>query len=142
MKKIVTTMLALGLLGCSGSTAPEVDEPLQSILNAPQELTLAWGDEKPVGGSVLKVSFAQVLEDSRCPIDVVCVWAGNAVVELGIRMGMGPTFPLQINSTLEPRFADWNGVRVSLLDVLPQPRANDPPRKEAYTVRVRVERIQ
>jgi hypothetical protein len=128
-------------MGCDGGTAPEIDDRMESVLNAPQELTLQYGEEKPVGGSVLKVSFAQVLEDSRCPVDVVCVWAGNAVVELGIRMGMGPTVPLRINSTQEPRFADWNGVRVTLLELLPEPRAGDPPRPESYSVRVRLERV-
>ena len=126
--------------GCGGSTAPELDDPMETVLDAPQELTLQYGEEKSVGGSVLMVSFGQVLGDSRCPVDVVCVWAGNAEVELGIRMGMGPTVPLRVNTTLEPRFADWSGVRVTLLEVLPQPRAGDPPRPEDYSVRVRLER--
>jgi hypothetical protein len=134
-------LIVIGLAGCGSSTGPEVDERLLDVLSAPQELTLAYGEERSVGGSVLMVSFARVVEDSRCPVDVVCVWAGNALVELGIRMGMGPTFPLQMSTTLEPRFADWNDIRVTLLELLPQPRAGDPPRPEGYTVRVRLERI-
>ncbi len=134
-------LMAVGSVGCGSSTGPEVNDRLEGILDAPQELTLAYGEEKSVGGSVLMVSFARVVEDSRCPEDVVCVWEGNALVELGIRMGMGPTFPLQLNTALEPRLTDWNGVRVTLLEVLPQPRADDPPRPEGYTVRIRLERI-
>ncbi|MFH1764671.1 MAG: hypothetical protein ABIF09_10810 [Gemmatimonadota bacterium] len=43
-------------------------------------------------GSVLRFSFGEVLEDSRCPVDVTCVWAGNAKVVIGIAAGMGPSF--------------------------------------------------
>ena len=136
------TWVAMAILaaGCGGSsTGPEVDEHLQGVLTAPQELTLAYGEERSVGGSVLMVSFVRVVEDSRCPVDVVCVWEGNAQIELGIRMGMGPTFPLQMNTTLAPRFTDWNDIRVTLLELLPQPRADDPPRPEGYTARIRLE---
>jgi hypothetical protein len=141
MKGILWTALAVPVIGCGSSTGLELDEPLQTVLNAPREVILGYGEEKSVGGSVLSVAFVRVVEDSRCPVDVVCVWAGNAVVELGIRMGMGPTSPLQVNTTLEPRFADWNDVRVTILELLPQPREGDPPRPEGYTVKIRLERI-
>jgi hypothetical protein len=141
MKGIIWMALAVSVAGCSSNTGPEIDERLEGVLGAPQELTLTYGEEQSVGGSVLAVSFTRVVEDSRCPVDVVCVWAGNALVELGIRVGMGPTFPLQLNTTLEPRFSDWNGIRVTLVELLPQPREGDPPRPEGYTVRIRLEEI-
>lgn len=139
MRGLVWMAMGIALLGCDGNTGPVIDEPFEGIITAPQELTLAYGEEKSVGGSVLAVSFARVVEDSRCPVDVVCVWAGNALVELGIRVGMGPTFPLQLNTTLEPRSTDWNGIQVTLIELLPQPREGDPPRPESYTVRIRLE---
>ncbi len=30
------------------------------------------------------ISFDEVVEDSRCPANVVCVWAGEAVIELTV----------------------------------------------------------
>jgi hypothetical protein len=138
---ILWAALAVPVIGCGSSTGPDLDDPLQTVLSAPQELMLGYGEEKSVGGSVLRVAFVRVVKDSRCPVDVVCVWAGNAAVELGIRMGMDPTFPLQIDTTLEPRFTDWNDVRVTILELLPQPREGDPPRPEGYTVKIRLQRI-
>ena len=44
--------------------------------------------EIPLGGSVelstrgVGISFDRVVEDSRCPADVVCIWAGKATVAL------------------------------------------------------------
>ncbi|MDP2955338.1 MAG: hypothetical protein Q8N53_02865 [Longimicrobiales bacterium] len=128
----------LVLSGCSEATAPGSDRQ-DDVLTAPLELTLRMGEEKAVGGSVLRIAFGQVLEDSRCPVDAMCVWAGNAAVELGIRAGMGPTHPLRLSTTLEPRSTVWNGLRVTLLEVAPAPRAAEPTKPGAYSVRVRVE---
>jgi hypothetical protein len=133
--------LAAFLAACGTSTDLEIDDRNEAVLSAPQEVTLQFGAEVAVGGSVLMVSFARVAEDSRCPVDVTCVWAGNATVEVGIRMGMGPTFPLLLNTTLAPRWVDWNDVRVTLLELLPEPRAGDPPRPEGYTVKLRLENV-
>jgi len=72
-------------------------------------------------------------------MDAVCVWAGNAQVELGIRAGMGPTYALRLNADLEPRSAAWNGIRVSLLEVQPYPQASEPTKIEDYSVKVRLE---
>lgn len=125
-------------LGCSDAVAPGSDRQ-DGVLAAPLEMTLRMGEEKAIGGSVLRLAFGQVLEDSRCPVDAMCVWAGNAAVELGIRAGMGPTYPLKLNTNLEPRSTSWNGIRVTLLDLAPAPRAAEPTKPDAYTVRVRVE---
>ncbi|MGK9369934.1 hypothetical protein ACSSWA_13640 [Melioribacter sp. Ez-97] len=35
----------------------------------------------------LKILFEDVPEDSRCPLGVMCVWAGNAVVRLKVSLG-------------------------------------------------------
>jgi hypothetical protein len=38
----------------------------------------------------IKIQFEEVLEDSRCPLDVQCVWAGQARVKVTIS---GPEMP-------------------------------------------------
>jgi len=134
---VVMAVLAMAA-ACSESTGPE-EQRFDALVTAPMEMTLRAGGEKSVGGSVLRLSFGRVLEDSRCPIDAICVWQGNAAVELGIRAGMGPTVPLRVNTTLEPRSVVWNGIRVTLLEVAPAPKASEPIRPEAYSVKVRVE---
>lgn len=104
-----------------------------------REISIRYGEEVAVSGSVLRVAFEQVLSDSRCPVDVECVWQGNAEVELGIRAGMGPTHPLRLNTALDPRFADWNDVRIRLLELKPAPRSDTRIQLEDYTVRLKLE---
>ena len=38
-----------------------------------------------VGSSSLHVIFQEVSEDSRCPSDVTCIWAGQAVVAVALQ---------------------------------------------------------
>jgi len=130
--------LLIALAACDESTGPEAARQ-DAVLTSSQEMTLRYGEEKPVGQSVMRLSFGQVNEDSRCPIGVVCVWAGNAQVELGIRAGMGPTYPLRLNTNLEPRSTVWSGIRITLLDVQPAPKASEPTKPEDYSVKVKLE---
>jgi len=135
---LAVSILAPGLSGCGSSTGTEGQESL-SLLEQSGEVVVAYGDEVPVGGSVIRVAFGEVRSDSRCPVDAVCVWQGNAEVELGIRAGMGPTHALRMNTNLDPRFADWQGIRVTLLELLPVPSAGVRIEPQEYSVRLRLE---
>ncbi|OGF55208.1 MAG: hypothetical protein A2Z21_03050 [Candidatus Fraserbacteria bacterium RBG_16_55_9] len=80
----------------------------------------------------LSVTFKDVLEDSRCPVDVVCVWAGNAKVTLDVQQTGKATQTLALNSTLDPREAAYEGYRIRFEDLMPQPRSDRPIRREDY----------
>ena len=137
---LVLAVLAGVSLGC-GDPADPAGDVNSSVLEGPIELVIPYGHEVAVNGSVVRLAFGQVLSDSRCPVDVNCVWAGNAEVELGIRAGMGPTIPLRLNTTLDPRSAEQLGLRVTLLELKPAPRAGKTIKPEDYSVRVRVEAL-
>lgn len=134
----VVAMAALA--ACAGNGVESIDERSDSLAALPTEVTLQYGQDRRVDG-MLRLSFSDVLEDSRCPVDVTCVWAGNAKVQVGIGLGTGPTHPLELNSTLEPRAVDWNAVRVTLLAVTPEPVSTESSPLEAYAVRLRLEAV-
>lgn len=62
--------LVLSLSGCAG-TPPEVEASLG------QEFSLSIGQSALITGQDLEIRFEKVVEDSRCPKDVTCVWAGR-----------------------------------------------------------------
>lgn len=140
MMAVVLTGLSLVVvpLGCGSPTDPEGDFS-SALLERASEVVLSYGDEVQVDGSVLRVAFGQVLSDSRCPVDAVCVWQGNAEVEVGIRAGMGPTVPLRLNTTQDPRFVDWHQIRVTLLELIPDPLTDVRLKPEDYSIRLKLE---
>jgi hypothetical protein len=134
--------VAILAMGCGETTGPEVG-PDQAVLPATTEVTVGYGQEIEVPNSTLRLRFNRVVEDSRCPVNalILCVWEGNAVVEIGIAEGTRDLFPLQLNSTLNPRAAQWDGVIVTLEEVLPVPLDVEPIPPEQYSVRVKLEPV-
>ena len=126
------------LSACHGATEPDVDRQ-GAYITGPVELTLVFGETVDVPGTVLSLSLMGVPEDSRCPLDVTCVWEGNAVVEVGLAAGSGPTVPLQMNTSLDPRSVDWGDVRVTVLALEPAPVSETPIPQRDYQATVRLE---
>lgn len=87
----------------------------------------------------LSIRVDAVPEDSRCPSDAVCVWAGNARVSLTLRDGTNSDAS-DVNSTLQPQVVERWGFTVGLVDVRPPRLAGQPVAAEAYVIRLLVER--
>lgn len=72
----------------------------------------------------VSVQFTKVVEDSRCPANVVCVWMGNARVELqfrGLRAVAFPPESLNTNQSVGKQAVTHRYVRVELVNVEPYP---------------------
>ena len=52
-----------------------------------EEFSLKIGESAEIRGEDLEITFLEVLEDSRCPKGVQCVWAGRAVCLVRIKTG-------------------------------------------------------
>jgi len=79
MLRLAAILSCLALAGCGAVPA---QQPPTVELGA--EVTLAPGEGVAVNNARLKVRFVGVSEDSRCPRDVNCVWAGEVKVRLEI----------------------------------------------------------
>lgn len=74
--------------------------------------------DQGASGLDVKVVPVELLEDSRCPIDVTCVWAGRVRVRVQLISGLGTAnqvFELDKPITTEAE-------EVTLVDVRPSPR--------------------
>lgn len=135
--RIATVTLTAWLLGCGTAVnqAPSIN-----LADLPADVTLAVGESRAIGN--VKLQFSAVLSDSRCPSDVVCVWAGNAEIELiaGPTVGYGPSERVTVNTTLEPKFVTARGLTLSVLDLSPTPVSTQPTKN--YRVVLRVDRVR
>ena len=92
------------------------------------EFTLAPGQTAQVEGTGLRVTFESVTTDSRCPVDVTCVWEGDAVVVVSLRPA--PAGPAQHDLHTAGRYpseAQEGDYRVRLVDLAPAPREGRSP---------------
>ena len=133
-----TVLLLLALAGCAGSpagsngvaqNAPPSGPPLSNeariMLDAaegpfqvPGTVAARLGQEVRIGD--VHVRPVAVLEDSRCPIDVDCVWAGRIRVRVAVRGAGEPVMELDRPVPVP------GGERLILVAVAP-PRWSRPP---------------
>jgi Zn finger protein HypA/HybF involved in hydrogenase expression len=97
-----------------------------------QDLTLQIGKQKKVFKNKLTVQFVSVLEDSRCPEGVDCIWAGNAKVQIKVKKTNGAWETLEINSNLKPQSQKIEGYEIKLKSLTPYPKVNVKTKPETY----------
>ncbi len=102
-----------------------------------KDFTLAFGETVFLKGTGLAVTFRAVLEDSRCPVNAYCVWAGNARLELSVARG-DSAVRVVLNTLLDPTAVTVDAHELRLLSLSPQPYAGRtiPPDRYVATLRV------
>jgi hypothetical protein len=115
---------------CGTPTAVELDESFR----------LAIGETALVEEANFALTFRGVQNDSRCPADVQCVWAGNALVELVATRTDSSHTALALNTTTSPREVAFESFVVALEGLEPGTRSNAPIEPAAYRAVLRVSR--
>jgi hypothetical protein len=113
-------------------------DPVNVLID--KEFSLGIGQTASIERENLFIKFKAVLEDSRCPVNVVCVWAGNGKVEFEILDIDGQNKTLTLNTEDEPSATTLKGHKLKLISL-------NPPRVDGvsispgdYSVTLRVER--
>ncbi|HUF30668.1 MAG TPA: hypothetical protein VMM77_08360 [Gemmatimonadaceae bacterium] len=139
MRTFLSALLASAALACANSkqpAEPNEGEPQPKVVPTNAEFTLRRGESASVGGGMLIVTFLAVENDSRCPVDVVCVWGGDA--ELHFRLASEKSEAAAIVDTLhtgvEPRAATYLGYTVTVNGLQPYPHSSDEPGSRDYRV--------
>lgn len=82
-----------------------------------QEKDFSLGVGETANLEDLSITFKRVTEDSRCPKDVNCVWAGRVVAEIDARVN-GTNQTIKISSGEKPY--SYNGYSILIKSVEPQ----------------------
>ncbi|MEP6508079.1 MAG: hypothetical protein ABJC63_07620 [Gemmatimonadales bacterium] len=103
-----------------------------------QDFQLAAGQTGRVNGTPIAVMFRSVGADSRCPSNVQCVWAGDAVVNLSLSSTTTVSQAAALHTTLDSKFADYAGYRVKFVGLGPVPRSGSTIPASSYVVTLQV----
>ena len=119
-------LLLLSCLGWAASTATAMGQ-------AEQRNVLAPGESSSLFDTGLALTFEAVVEDSRCPAGVSCVWEGDATVRVRIDgAGAKPGIYTLHTNERAAREILHGDVRVRLSSLAPLPTADGPPRAADY----------
>jgi hypothetical protein len=126
---IVTTLALGGFLGCRNLASPVgVESPSGAtplpVVSIGQPFDLRLGDSVWVDGNGLRIVFEGVSSDSRCPIDVQCIWEGDALVRLELDTGTNDTSRIELHTSARVSVeASFREYRVRLERLMPRPQA-------------------
>ena len=90
MKKLLFTLMLI--FSVAGGTFARVSDTI----------SISEGNQKSADRGKLTVKFVSIIEDSRCPMNAKCVWAGNAKIKLAISKGKAAPKMIELNTNTEP----------------------------------------
>jgi hypothetical protein len=141
----VALVVAMAFTGCSGSSpANPVSPPAgpDSSSSGSGQATVAEVElrfDQTLEHQDLQLRWLK-LEDSRCPIGVVCIWAGQIVVSLEVSRGEEGPVEIELVNRLkgEPQAIEAFGYALRLLGVEPHPKEGQTPERGDYVARIEI----
>ncbi|WP_326982757.1 hypothetical protein VUJ46_21800 [Chryseobacterium sp. MYb264] len=139
-KTIIFSLGLLTLVNCNAQKEPatatkssvsETKEKKVKPMNLTGEtLFFKEGENKFLKDYQMNVTFTGISEDSRCPADVNCIWAGAAVADVQV---MGTTTrPVNLHLATTDnagrnyfKSAEFNGYTITLTELTPYPDSKD-----------------
>ncbi len=134
--RTASILFLLTLAACAAKAPPveTYDAPLGSAFPA----TLG----KPVRMDGISLELTRMVEDSRCPKNVTCVWQGAATVALTVLVGDLPTELTLATAPAEAASKRVGVYKVELLDLMPYPDATVRRASMDYAATLRVTLMQ
>jgi hypothetical protein len=124
MKRLGWLLVTVLILNCcNGGTQSEQSKrgPNNPVQN---QYVIKYGQETAIAGKNMTVKFTAVLEDSRCPEGIQCVWEGNARIKLSATKAGENAASLELNTSdrfaVEAQYLDCT---ITLIDLRPYPKA-------------------
>jgi len=123
MRAIFITLILTFVLGGFVSAQAQTNQEIKLLINK----------QKIVTKDKLTIKFVSLVEDSRCPTDTNCIWAGNAKIKIQVGKGRTGAKTFQINTNLEPQTVSFAGYEIKLVSLTPEPASNIRINRNGYT---------
>ncbi len=127
LRKIFLTFFsALVFLSCKPqNTADNNKENTMEKTENRGIVYLKEGEKKFLDEYKMSITFKQILEDSRCPEDVNCIWEGVAKANIEIMGKSGRPLPLQLSTSNNEirgyhNSVNFDGYNITLVELTPQ----------------------
>jgi hypothetical protein len=120
--------------------APACSSSSSNGVTPPVEANLGVGGSAAIIGTPWRVMFDSVISDSRCPVDALCIQAGEALLALELTSPYADPLPQD-----NPHFSlgaspvTVEGFQFTTLDVAPLRHVGDMVDPKSYRVTLRIE---
>ncbi|HUH75062.1 MAG TPA: hypothetical protein VLZ75_11745 [Chitinophagales bacterium] len=134
MKNILVILLTLLAYSCS----KDINQPnYPNGLKVNQNIVLDYGKCLKTIDKEYEICFTSI-SDSRCPVNAICVWEGDAAVEFNLKSNTeSHSFTLHSNEKFQQDTV-INNLKIKLLNVSLNPDLNNPTNLGSYTVELNI----
>ncbi len=84
-----------------------------------QMVKLRINQQKTISAANLTIKFISVVEDSRCPAGVNCIWAGNGKVKIKVTGKNKKSETFELNTNLSPQSVVFQNQEIKLMHLEP-----------------------
>jgi hypothetical protein len=126
MKTAIVSIILGIVFGCAQQTKTR-----EVKMN--EEFTLGINGQVFIKTENLTVEFVSVLEDSRCPVGVDCLWEGNAKIRIKVSKADEESTAFELNTHLEPTNISFRNYKIYLVRIEPEPKADISAKTENYS---------
>lgn len=140
--KLLLLLVSAAVIGCKSATeAPLNSDPESASVvgDLGQTFELRPGQTARVGSGGLLVGFRGVAQDSRCPVDVQCVWSGDATLRIQATVGRMAWTSFDLHTNVQPQSARFRENTITVVGLRPAPRSNQEIPSGSYVVTLRVD---
>jgi hypothetical protein len=74
--------------------------------------------------SKLSIKFVELVDDSRCPTGVQCIWAGNGKIKVSIKRTSGAAKIFEMDTNGPNNSVLYAGYKITLTGLTPHPAEN------------------
>src|SRR5688500_18399437 len=136
---LAVVVASFTLAACASSNGLPTEPVVYSQAEAADSIRIRIGQTIVVEG--VKVRFSAVESDSRCPIDAICVWQGDAVAVFVVEQNCdcrSPYFEFMFQSTLDPKSVTTYASNVEFRHIAAYPSASSSSKHYAYSAWIRL----
>lgn len=129
MRRVFTGLLLLALTAAAAPVFAKRAQDVKVQIN------------KQIKANGLTIEFVELVEDSRCPVDVDCIWAGNAKINVRVSKN-GKSKLIELNTMPETVIASYAGYKFKLKGLLPELRSNARVNRNAYVASIEMTKMK
>ena len=137
MKQLTLLALALGSLVAACNSQKNTQFRLNESFMLRIGHTAEWQEDPRI-----QIRFASVTEDSRCPQNIQCVWAGRAIMAITLiendKTKSSALIMGEPAGTGYSKFAQLGDLTVELMQILPHPTASLKIDPERYVMELEI----
>lgn len=126
MKAVIVSIVFGIVFGC-------IPQTKNKEVKMNEEFALGVNQQVFVNTEDLMIEFSSVLEDSRCPVGVNCIWEGNAKIQIKVSKSKVETAVFELNTSLEPKNISFQDYKIHFVGLEPRPKAEAHTKKEDYS---------